>query len=268
MQDISVSIEKKPSLPIGQIAEQERAAFVLVEEGNATIEIDFKPYRLQHGNLMLFTPGTHVQYAERSDDFSISIVSFTAEISEEVTVNFEPTFFCFQKEYPVAEINEDDVVFIRHQIHGIRHVLQRSNGEHKTEIMKNMIFCFYMEMYDRTKVNFSKRSADSVSSQEYFFMKFLSLVHKHADTERDLPFYADKLCISTRYLSAIVRNQTGRTAKDFIDAHCLQVIKKRLRTTQDSLQSIAIQMKFPDQSFFSRYFKKQTGMTPKEYRAK
>lgn len=268
MQDICVFTDERPQAAEGVMVEQDRGAFVLVKSGWAEIEIDFRSYRIATNNLLLLIPASQLQYVERSTDFSISYVSFSEAISQEVTANFEPTFFFFQKEYPVASISVEDADFISHQITGIRHVMERSHGEHQMQIVKNMIQCFYLELYDRTKENFSQRSTKNVSSQEYIFMRFLMLVHKHADRERDLPFYADHLCITTRYLSSIVRNQTGRTAKDFIDSHCIQDIKRLLRTTKESLQNIALRLNFPDASFFSRYFKKLTGMTPSEFRAK
>ena len=79
--------------------------------------------------------------------------------------------------------------------------------------------------------------------------------------------YADQLCITTRYLSSILQDLTGHTPKELIDARCIQEIKMLLRTTNLTMQEIALRLDFPDQSFFSRYFKKNTGMTPAEYRA-
>lgn len=270
MEDIIAIIDTKPDKDpvISSTVTPDRAAFMLVKTGKATIEIDYTPYVLEGNNLLLLTPASHVKWLERSPDFSMACVSFSEKIAEEVTAGFEPTFLFFQKEYPVAPVTDDDATFLDHQIRGIHHVMVHSKGEHQMMIVKNMIQCFYLELYDRSKENFARRVTKNINSQELLFMQFLTLVHKHAATERDLPFYASQLCITTRYLSTIVRNQTGRTAKDFIDSHCLQVIKKQLRSSNDSLQSIAIKLKFPDQSFFSRYFKKLTGITPTEFRAK
>ena len=79
-------------------------------------------------------------------------------------------------------------------------------------------------------------------------------------------FYADELCITTRYLSTVVQRMTGVTPKDIIDTRCIQEIKMLLCTTNDSIQEIAFRLNFPDQSFCARYFKRNTGMSPVEYR--
>ena len=98
--------------------------------------------------------------------------------------------------------------------------------------------------------------------------KFINLVHTYCTTQRDVAFYADQLCISTRYLSAITKQVAEDSAKEIIDENLILELKMALQSTGMSLKEIADKYHFPDQSFFGRYFKKHTGMSPKEYRAK
>ena len=100
------------------------------------------------------------------------------------------------------------------------------------------------------------------------FKKFINLVHTYCTTQRDVAFYADQLCISTRYLSAITKQVAADSAKEIIDDNMILELKMALQSTGMSLKEIADKYRFPDQSFFGRYFKKHTGMSPKEYRAK
>lgn len=264
--DVTVFVNRLRPFPTGEIHTAERAAMIYIERGYARVEIDFREHLLKANQLLLLAPKSHVFFAEESDDFTVSCVSFSQAVAEDITGHMEPTFFGFLAEYPVAEIDEKDAIYVHHLIAGVNHIMENSTGEHRLQMAKNMIQCFYLEHYDRNKERIARRQRTVVSSQEYLFMKFLSLIHQHAGRERDLAFYADKLCISTRYLSTVVHNQTGDTAKRIIDNRSVQEIKILLRTTADSLQSIAARLNFPDQSFFSRYFKKNTGVTPKEYR--
>lgn len=266
--NIEVLIDTHPQYPDNKIIRLDKAALLIVSAGTAEIEIDFTPYSLKPNRMLLLVPLGNLRQLQCSPDFTASCVFFAPKVAEEITAQLEPTFFSFLKEYPVADLDSDDMVFLGHLMRGIKHVADKSQGEHRIKIMKNMLQCFILELYDRTKEDFAQRKRKSVSSQEYFFMKYLDLVHKHAATEREVKFYADLLCITPRYLQSIVRGQTGRTAKSFIDRHCTQEIKIRLSTTNDSIQAIARQLNFPDHSFFTRYFKKQTGLTPKEFRTK
>lgn len=72
-------------------------------------------------------------------------------------------------------------------------------------------------------------------------------------------FYADQLCISTRYLSAITKQVAENSAKEIIDENLILELKMALQSTGMSLKEIADKYRFPDQSFFGRYFKKHTG---------
>ena len=94
----------------------------------------------------------------------------------------------------------------------------------------------------------------------------MALVHEHCAREREVTFYADRLCISTRYLSTIVRNISHGSAKEFIDQAVVLEIKVMLQSTDLSVQEIAYRLRFPDQSYLGRFFKKHTGESPTEYR--
>lgn len=86
--------------------------------------------------------------------------------------------------------------------------------------------------------------------------------------QRNIPFYADKLCVSERYLFKVCKKETGKTPKDFINEFLIGQIKNALLTTELTHQQIADQFGFPDQSAFGQFFKRQEGMSPSEFRQK
>lgn len=84
--------------------------------------------------------------------------------------------------------------------------------------------------------------------------------------QRNLPFYAEKLCVSERYLFKVCKKETGKTPKDLINEFLIGQIKNALLTTEMTHQQIADQFGFPDQSAFGQFFKRQEGMSPSEFR--
>ena len=84
--------------------------------------------------------------------------------------------------------------------------------------------------------------------------------------QRNIPFYAEKLCVSERYLFKVCKKETGKTPKDLINEFLVGQIKNALLTTEMTHQQIADQFGFPDQSAFGQFFKRQEGMSPSEFR--
>jgi YesN/AraC family two-component response regulator len=104
------------------------------------------------------------------------------------------------------------------------------------------------------------------SRERDIFNKFIYLVNRSNGIERQLDYYADKMCLSQRYLGSIIRNVSGVTAKEWIDRAAITEIKVLLKHSDKQITQIADQLHFPNYSFFSKFFKRLTGTTPKKYR--
>lgn len=103
------------------------------------------------------------------------------------------------------------------------------------------------------------------SRQEYIFSRFMDLLSAHAE-ERSVQFYASRLCLTSKYLSVIVKQVSGKTPTAWIKERVIQEIKYRLCHTQQSVKEISYTLNFPNASFFGKYFKRATGVSPFIYR--
>lgn len=104
--------------------------------------------------------------------------------------------------------------------------------------------------------------------KQMIFHHFMYLIHEHAATEHQLSFYTQQLCISPRYLNEIcVTYSNGKTPKRLINEQLTAEIKVLLNRPDLSIAEIAMRCHFPDASYLSRFFKKITQLSPKEYRA-
>jgi len=95
--------------------------------------------------------------------------------------------------------------------------------------------------------------------------EFVRLVRKHFRLEHSVRFYANKLCISPKYLSLVVKESTGRSAAEIIDEYLLLEAKNLLRFSGKNIQQVAYELNFSNQSSFGKYFKHLTGMSPSEF---
>ncbi|MDE6513946.1 MAG: helix-turn-helix domain-containing protein [Muribaculaceae bacterium] len=95
--------------------------------------------------------------------------------------------------------------------------------------------------------------------------EFVRLVRKYFRHEHTVRFYANKLCISPKYLSLVVKEACGRTAAEIIDEYLLLEAKNLLRFSGKNIQQIAFELNFANQSSFGKYFKNLTGLSPSEF---
>ncbi len=96
--------------------------------------------------------------------------------------------------------------------------------------------------------------------------RFLTLVRENFKRERFLDFYANALDITPKHLSRTIKTQTGVSAVEWIERFVILEAKVLLKSSRLNIQQISDQLNFPSQSFFGKYFKKQTGLSPKEFR--
>ena len=106
------------------------------------------------------------------------------------------------------------------------------------------------------------------SRAKELFNTFIRLVNINAKHECKLQFYADKMCVTPHYLSSVVKQTSGITAKEWIDRAVVTNAKVMLKYSSRQVAEIAYALDFPNVSFFCKYFKHATGQTPQEYRMK
>lgn len=104
--------------------------------------------------------------------------------------------------------------------------------------------------------------------QEEIFNRFIKLVQKNYATERGIAFYADKLCITPKYLSQLIYKASGMYAGDHIDNYVIGEAKLLIKSRKYSIAQISDMLNFTSQAYFGRYFKKHTGYTPLEFAEK
>ena len=104
------------------------------------------------------------------------------------------------------------------------------------------------------------------SRSRVIYEKFLKLVTEYHTQYRNVGFYADKLSLTPKYLSKLVKNESGRSAPEWIDAYVILEAKNLLKHSNIAIKEIVYKLNFPNQSVFYKFFKMRTGMTPSEYR--
>lgn len=114
-----------------------------------------------------------------------------------------------------------------------------------------------------------RQSIDSERNEtraQQLFDKFMKLLNAYHSKERSLQFYADRMFLTPKYVSGMIKSYSGRSALDWINEYVVLEAQMMLRYTEMTVQEIAYALNFPTQSAFGKYFKQQLGVSPKQYR--
>lgn len=246
----------------------ESGAFILCRNGSATVSVNQYQGKITVDTMIIMLPNSVLMLTDRTEDFQVTYFSFSNDLFSEASFRMPPAFFHDLRQYPVLYPPAQEVEGIMLWFRAMSHTYQDRENMFRNTIVRNRLQNVLLETLDKMQrfVTNRKSAAVTTTRQTELFHKFVGLVHGNCRKEREVGFYADKLCISTRYLSTIVRNTVHSSAKEFIDRSVILEIKMLLRSSDFSVQEIAYRLNFPDQSYLGRFFKKHTGESPTEYR--
>lgn len=241
-------------------------AILFCRRGQAQFTIDLKSYEITEDTQVVLLPGSVLHVDGVSNDFLTSYFEFSGEMFREASIRLDPPFFHFLKENPCYQLPAENKRVINGLMNASKAIYEDSANIFRLQIIKNHLQCFLLDIYDKCHRSFTRQQMEGRNRPDELFKKFMALIHEHCASIREVNFYADRLCISTKYLTGICRSITGDSAKKIIDNFVILEIKVLLQSGGLSVQEISDRLKFPDQSYLGRYFKRHEGMSPIEYR--
>lgn len=245
---------------------------IICVRGEGLLSTGAQQFQLHEMTELIFWRGSIMQLIEASDDFCVRMLLYPSRLFLQAAISLDTTCFDYMKEFPLFD-------------HGKSGSLQSWKNVNLWMDMGQMLFCQPPSVFtEQLEQNFLQsmflwifRSipekyvsvARSYTRKQLLFHSFMHLIHEHAAQEHQVTFYAEKLCITPRYLNEITASAVkGKTPKDFIDEQLTAEIKAQLNNPVLSIAEIAANCKFPDSSYLSRFFKKHTGISPREFRSK
>ena len=132
-------------------------------------------------------------------------------------------------------------------------------------IIRSLISAFILVLNQMFAIRVERKKL-KISRKEDILWRFLSLLTQHYKENRSVDFYADKLCISPKHLSSVIKQLSHKTAHEIISDVVIMAAKQLLKTTTLSIQEISEELNFANQSFFGKFFKQNTGQSPSSYR--
>jgi YesN/AraC family two-component response regulator len=170
---------------------------------------------------------------------------------------------------PCFHLSEREIDLYNHYLDMIRLVSNREDN-HSAELILGIarsLMVFIHEVMEHEAGNDKNLKNERINNRNMrLFEEFMHLLTENFRSEHQIGFYADKLCLTPKYLSLLIKQTSGRSVSDWIDYCLIMEAKSLLRFSDMSIQQVAYSLHFPTPSFFGTYFKRHTGLTPGEYR--
>lgn len=245
-----------------------------LRKGHFSIDLNLNTYEVKPHSLLMNVPGNIIKLSSYSEDhigdaelyFVLASREFMSGIRFDFNKLFQESLSLWKN--PCITLNDQDLALAEEYFTLARDILQ-SKQMNKREILGSLITSFTyvtMDVWTRELNEARKAQTPSSARMNQLFERFLALVTEHHNTERGMAFYADKLCLTPKYLSKLVKEASGRSGPAWIDSFVILEAKNLLKYSDKTIKEIVYTLHFPNQSVFYKFFKAHTGMTPSEYR--
>ena len=246
---------------------------ILVLEGELRIIINGKEHSFgknTYANLPVWVDIYEIEYAS---DFKALVTATDKTVVEDIFRNrnpFPPDFrLKVGHSFGGDMFSEKDVELLSFDIRNLIISLNKKDHFFAEELTYSYFYILLTDMADMMWRRYGKGEPShhmDVKRSESILKEFFSLLQTHIKEEVELDFYAEKLCISKKYLSLIVKEKTNVPAGKIIAAIRAELAAEMLRDPEKSIQQIALELSFSDQSSFGKFFRKHAGISPLRYR--
>lgn len=232
----------------------EEGRVMMVNRGSVDLYLNLEERHIATHSVLVLLPESIFEIKSFSEDYNMQVFSFKDL----------PILMSFRKAV-VLPLDDDKWELANEYFNLIWHEAHQRPMLY--DAIRHLQTAFLMEL-KRLDDNERVLQKSSATRQQNIFHKFLDLVTKEGLEHRKVDYFANKLCITPNYLSDVVKQESGMTVMQWINRHAIQEIMILLKYSNLSISDIAERLNFDNPSFFSKFFKRETGLTPNEYRNK
>lgn len=271
-------------------------AILICRKGKARLNVNYKDWELYEGAVITLFPNDVVELKvdgdckspqtengdfkspqtengdckspQTANSFQVEILKYNPSLLREASLQLEQTVYSSLREDRCRQ----DTPVVTNIINGMFGLLKVYFDQTECTCISQLVLCqlkaFFIGFHEYLQRNPQYRP-DEVKSYRIreLFNRFMMLLEKDYKISRDVNYYAEQMNISSKYLTNIVSQVTGHTPKTIIDQYVILQLKMHLKRTTQSIKEMAWEFHFADVSFFCRYFKKHTGLTPQQIRS-
>ncbi len=268
--DDLIIVDQIQNLPENGVYYSEHVFIIICTEGRMEMTYDGRRQSLKKGELFIGVPGCVLSDYMLSPHFDCKIVAIKPS---EATVPVElqkqmVRSALYIKDHSVRQLIEEEwTTFFSYYELLCQRIHKSSHRYYKGEVraLLNSFLLFVVGTMDHSEQD---TEPTTTIHGEHLVESFIRMVNDDCGHHRLVEYYAERLNISAKYLSTLVRNTLDRTPTEIIKIVAMKEIERRLRHSNQSIKEISNDLNFPNTSFFGKYFKKYAGMTPNSFRTK
>ena len=247
----------RKNMPLQRIYQTANPEIILVMQGNADYNVNNLPYKLGKGDLFIVPIGTIFQVRFRSDDFKLKVIDY--HLNQDNKMNY---YALWLKRH---HLTESDFFRVNHYYE----LIHECYSSHM-EMRESVVYIVLALLHDINRI-LAKDGNQTVTlkREEQVYVDFMKLLMEDYDMlPRAITYYSDKLNINANLFGTIVKKVSGLSPLNWINRVTMDTARSMLINGSASMSDIARKVGFTEQASFTRFFKKEEGMSPLDYRKK
>ena len=241
---------------------------IICRQGNFQFSLNQKKHFAGAGESLFIPEDGEFQVLQESEDMEVRILIYQIEPIRDIMGNLVVSMYMYSQLIPepcyVWSTGEEEEIVKYMSL--LDNVLQSEENSFKLYEQKLLLLALtyrICSIYNRKLVNDGREVG---GRKNEVFIHLIQLIEKYYMQERGVEFYADKLCLSPKYLSAVSKSICGYTVQELVFKAIIRKSISLLKNTQKDIQEISNAFGFPNASYFGTFFKKQVGVSPQQYR--
>jgi len=242
------------------------SSMLIVVKGSIRFSINFRDYEATAGKCVVITAGTILEQMSFGRDSKFILMSFSQhELPSSASLQQHNVHRMYALQVALVDLKPQHLDLVLTTYGMLRTILSDDSFAFKREEIASSCINLLGGIVEHG-ANFQADFTNKTSRKDEIVSRFLQCVAENYRQHRELSFYAGQLCLSLKYMSHVVHEQTGRHPSQWIKDYVILDAKTMLRSGRYTVQQVADELNFPNQSFFGKYFKEAVGVSPKKWK--
>ena len=244
---------------------------ILCIDGTENGTVNLKEMSINKGSLLMTFPNNVLKIEAGYPTATVRGIMLSQDFMRMLQVDVKNSLPLFMRlaYNPLVNLTQEQQEDIERYFDLLENISNNSDLAHRDEIVRGLLMSMFYRIsdtYEQRPQVLDEKERSVRNRREEYFANFITLLSENFKHERTVGFYAEQMCVTPKYLSLLIKDFSGKSAAEWIDSYVITEAKTLLRYSTMSIQEVAYELNFSSQSFFGKYFKHLTGMSPSEYK--